>query len=439
MNIDISKVKSIYFIGVGGIGISALARFAKSLGMEVSGINDEESKETLNPLRELGIDIFFQKDFISIKESDMYVYSDAWLNRGPEVIKQAKDTGKPVLSYFEALGFFTKDYYTIAVSGTHGKTTTTAMLSSILEDIEIDPTVIVGSFVKKFGGNFKLGKSKYLVVEADEYMRHFLNLNPSILVITNVDADHLDYYKNLDDIKSAFREMALKIPNDGFIICNPNDENISDVIKDLKCTIIDYTNNFKPNLKLLVPGIHNKKNAACAISVSKILNIEEENILKSLEEFPGTWKRFEFKGKTKNGVLIYDDYAHHPTEVKATLSGFREIYKKENGFKIITIFQPHLFSRTKLLLNDFAKSFYDTDEVWLLPIYYAREIDDGSISSNILYNEINKFTNNAFVFDDFSTLENKLKDYVNTLGEKTIIVTMGASNAYKIGENILNK
>src|SRR5688572_14091831 len=200
MDMDLSKIKKVFIIGIGGIGISALAKMMLSRGLTVSGVNDEESPKTLEPLRALGSDIFYQNELRELPEADLYVYSDAWTYRGPEIIAKAKDTGKPVLSYFEALGEFAKEYKVIAIAGTHGKTTTTAMVSEILIEAGLDPTVIVGSFVKKLGSNFRKGGSEFLVVEADEYNRHFLNFNPYITVVTNIEADHLDYYKDLVDI-----------------------------------------------------------------------------------------------------------------------------------------------------------------------------------------------------------------------------------------------
>src|SRR3990167_3846132 len=213
MNLDLSKIKKVFFIGIGGIGISALAKMALSENMIVCGVNDEESAKTLEPLRKLGADIFYQNELRELPEADLYVYSDAWPYRGPEIIANAKATGKPVLSYFEALGQFAKGYKVIAVAGTHGKTTTTAMVAEVLTEAGLDPTVIVGSFVKKFNSNFRYGNSGYLVVEADEYNRHFLNFNPFITVITNIEADHLDCYKDLADIKSVFLELENQSKN----------------------------------------------------------------------------------------------------------------------------------------------------------------------------------------------------------------------------------
>lgn len=304
MDIDLSKIKSVYFIGIGGIGISALAKFAKMRGMEVSGVNDEESLFTVLPLREMGIEVSLKEKLKTLPEADLYVYSDAWTNRGPEILSKAKDTGKPIISYAEALGLFIKDYKVIAISGTHGKTTTTAMVADILIDAGFDPTVIVGSFVNKFNSNFRFGKSEYLVVEADEYMRHMLYLNPFIGAITNIELDHLDCYKNLGEIEEAFDKF----------------------LSQSEIKISDYKNYLTSIPKLLVPGEHNRENAALALAVVDKLNVDLEKAKESLQNFQGTWRRLEKRGVTSLGTIVYDDYAHHPTEIKASVEALRELY-----------------------------------------------------------------------------------------------------------------
>ena len=354
MELDLSKIKKGFFIGIGGIGISALAKMAISRGMEVSGVNDEESLKTLEPLMQAGVSIIFQKDYREIPEADLYIYSDAWLYRGPEIIEKAKKTRKPVLSYFEALGIFAKEYKVIAIAGTHGKTTTTAMVAEILIDAELDPTVIVGSFVKKFdlsaqtGSNFRYGNSRYLVVEADEYNRHFFNFHPFLTVVTNIEADHLDCFKDLADIQNAFDKFLSQSEN----------------------KILDYTRYLEKVPRLSIPGIHNRMNAAAALAVADFLKIKEEDAQKSLAQFSGTWRRLEKKGETSAGTIIYDDYAHHPTEIKASLEALRELYPAGEK-KITIVFQPHLYSRTKALFNDFAKAFKGTDNIFLLPIFFG--------------------------------------------------------------------
>ncbi len=423
MNLDLKQIKKIFFIGIGGIGISALAKMVHSKGMEVSGVNDEEGK-TIDSLKELDVQIIFQKDFRDLPEVDMYVYSDAWIYRDPDILKKVRATGKPVFSYFEALGIFAKDYKVIAIAGTHGKTTTTAMVADILIDAGLDPTVIVGSFVKKFDNNFRKGNGEYLVVEADEYNRHFLNFHPHLSVVTNIEADHLDYYKDINDIKNAFNQLKLQSEN----------------------VISDYSKYLKEVPKLSVLGEHNRQNAAAAFAVAELLGVDEEIIKKSLANFAGTWRRLEKIGETSTGAIVYDDYAHHPTEIKASLQALRELYGNKH---ITVVFQPHLYSRTKALFDDFTKGFDGADRVMLLPIYFAREDKDESVSSEKLAEAINltHLTPDpspykgegkdlfAQAFPDFESAERGVLGL--DLGSNDVFVTMGAGVAYKITEKAL--
>ena len=461
--LDLSKIKNVHFIGIGGIGISAVARMIKSEGKNVTG-QDMQDGEVVEELKKLGIDIKIGQSYENIpKDTELIIYTIAIDKYDIELAKKIKES--PIIhknkdgqevevfvrSYPQMLDIISRDKYTIAISGTHGKTTTTAMIAQILRDNGNDPTVIVGSLLTNkdgtrsnfIGGNPNRtngqGENKYFVVEACEYRRSFLNINPKILVITNIDNDHLDYYKDIEDIKSAFREMAMKVPMDGFVVCNPNDENIADVIEGINAKVINWEKYLNLDLKLKVPGLHNKKDAACSVAVASILDISKEKAEEYVCNFSGTWKRFEFRGKLSNGTLLYDDYAHHPTEIMATLEGFRELYKKEEGWKITIVFQPHLFSRTKLLLSDFAKSFVYADQVMLLPIYYAREVDDGTISSEILELNINNNSDNAEAFSSFEKLEKNIKIRLEHMGEKDIIVTMGAGEASKIGDFLLKE
>jgi UDP-N-acetylmuramate--alanine ligase len=435
MNLDLSKIntseiqsaRKIFFIGIGGIGISALAKMAMSRGIEVLGVNDEESPKTLNSLRENGAIIFYQNELKELPDADMYIFSDAWIYRGPEYIMEARKRNKPTLSYFEALGQFAKDYKVIAVAGTHGKTTTTAMLAEILIEAGLDPTVVVGSFVKKFNSNFRKGGSdprqggaSYLVVEADEYNRHFLNFNPFVSVITNIEADHLDCYKDLADIKSAFEQLKSQSKN----------------------VIADYSKFLDKVPKLLVPGEHNRLDAAAAMAVADFLGVKEEISQKALSSFSGTWRRLEKRGETAEGVIIYDDYAHHPTEIKASLEALREVYPKGEK-KITVVFQPHLYSRTKALFDDFAKCFKEADKVILLPIYFARESPDESISSGRLAEAIcqnhcqgGASGVKAIAFTDFELAEEYLKN--QNLGKDDVLVTMGAGEAYRVADKVFD-
>lgn len=440
-NLDLQKVKKVFFIGIGGIGISALAKMMLSRGMEVSGVNDEESPKTLDSLRQTGATIFYRGELEKLPGADLYVYSDAWLYRGSEVIENAKKTGKPVMNYFEALGIFAKAYKVIAISGTHGKTTTTAMVAEILAEAGLDPTVIVGSFMKKSGlspasadgaqagSNFRKGNSEYLVVEADEYNRHFLNFSPFITVITNIEADHLDCYKNLVDIEDAFKQLVLQTGD--AVIYKGEYINTSILVREHKGKVVDYTKYLKKVPKMAVPGEHNRLNAAAALAVADILSIREEIAQKSLAEFSGTWRRLEKRGVTPEGTIIYDDYSHHPTEIKAAIQALRELY----GEKTLTIlFQPHLFSRTKALFDDFAKSFKGADRMLLLPIYFAREGKDESVSSEKLAEAICSAGEKAEAYRDFESAEKAILDL--KLGPSDVFVTMGAGEAYRVADKV---
>lgn len=437
--LDLTKIKHVHFIGIGGIGISAIARMMLEEGKIVSGQDLNDTGENIKLLKSLNAQITIGQQIDAIPaEVDLIVYSRAIEVFDKVFLLQLKSL--PILSivYPEMLGLVSKDKYTIAVSGCHGKTTTTGMIAHILMSLGADPTVVIGSFLQGFKSNFIQGKSKYFVVEADEYYRAFLNLHPNILIITNIDLDHVDYYKDLADIKSAYKELVEKVPPNGYIVCDADNLDIKDVIKNAKCEIIDYKT-YLYERTLLIPGRHMQIDASMAYAVGILFGYEKENINEKLSNFQGTSRRFEYKGRLSSGALVYDDYAHHPTEIKASLQAFREKFPKngtKDKYKLYVFFQPHLFSRTKVLFNEFVTSFIDADEVVILPIFKAREIDDGTISSSLLATEIAKAhpSVQALSFD-------QAKDYLSTLtlGSNDIIVTMGAGEAYKIGDNILSQ
>jgi UDP-N-acetylmuramate--alanine ligase len=434
-DLNISTIEHIHFIGIGGIGISAIARMMLQEGKRVSG-QDMQDSEIIEELRKAGADITIGQSLGHIpKDAHLIVYTIAIENYDQDLFQELQKQNIPIRSYPQMLSVVTENKYTIAITGTHGKTTTTAMIAEIVRDAGKDPTVIVGSLLIDEKSNFIAGASEYFIVEACEYRRSFLNVNPSILVITNIDEDHLDYYKDIEDIKSAFRELVMKVPANGFIVCNPVDGAVADVIKDAAARIIDFSKYIHPEALLKVPGIHNKLNAAAAEAVGHILRIGDARIGKSLGEFKGTWRRFEFKGTLSSGAQIYDDYAHHPVEIMATLQGFRELYPRNAGWRLSVIFQPHLFSRTKALLEEFAKSFHDADTVLVLPIYQAREEDDGSVSSLMLSDKIVGASSRAFV--DFEEVENYINHFPHD--DHDVFVTMGAGDVYKIGEDLLEK
>jgi UDP-N-acetylmuramoylalanine-D-glutamate ligase len=272
MDLDLKTIKNVHFIGIGGIGISAIARMMMQEGKEVTG-QDLTNSEIVKELVNEGAEVKIGQALENIpRNTDLIIYTIAIENYAPDLyekLKSQKDI--PIRSYPEMLGIVTKDKYTIAISGTHGKTTTTGMIAQILRDEGKDPTVIIGSLLVGDKSNFISGKSNLFVVEACEYKRSFLNVNPNILVITNIDADHLDYYKDIEDIKSAFRELAMKVPADGFVVCNPDGENVADVVKGISAKVLNYTDFLNPVTKLRIPGVHNKENAAAAFTVASVL------------------------------------------------------------------------------------------------------------------------------------------------------------------------
>jgi UDP-N-acetylmuramate--alanine ligase len=451
----LKQAKKIHFIGIGGIGISAIARMMLLEGKTVSG-SDLSASLVTRELEKAGAKIFIGQslDFIEAG-TDLIVYTVAITEFDPKLFAELKKLPIVSLSYPETLNIISKEKYTIAVSGTHGKTTVTAMIAKIMIDAGLDPTVIVGSLIGDT--NFIMGKSKYLVVEADEYRKSFHNLMPSILVINNIDLDHLDFYKDLADIQNSFLHLAQKLPADGFLVCNTALPNLRPIIEGVKparphsggCQVVDY-GGLEMKEKLLIPGEHNRQNAKTAFAVAKVLGVDLKVAEKSLAGFAGTWRRFEYKGKTKSGVLVYDDYAHNPQKVKAALQGAREMYPDK---RIVVVFQPHLFSRTKLLLNDFATAFGDADEVILTPIFPAREVFDPSISSEILADKIRETPLIPLVrgksespsltrgglggvssFPDFTSIVSYLK---STIGPNDVLITMGAGEQYKIGDSLL--
>lgn len=433
MNLDLSKIKKVFFVGIGGIGISAIARMMLLEGKEVSG-SDMSASEVTHELEELGVKIIIGQGFELIpKDVDLIVYTIAIGHYNPALFEQIKNSGLIFKSYPEMLHYVTNNKYTIAISGTHGKTTTTAMIGKMLVDAGKDPSIIVGSILKEYKSNLVVGKSEYFVVEACEYERSFLNVNPTILVITNIEPDHLDYYKDLADIQDAFSELISQTKS--YVIYNSKDMNTHVLVHEYKgnAFVVDYSKYLEKVPKLSVPGEHNRMNAACALAVADILKIRDEVVQDSLAQFAGTWRRLEKKGVTKEGVIIYDDYAHHPTEVRASLQALRELYPKVEK-KIIVVFQPHLYSRTKALFDEFVTCFDEADQVYLLPIYFAREAPDPEISSEKLALAIKEHGQEVYAFADFNETEKAIKAL--NLGPNDVLVTMGAGEAYKVADAV---
>lgn len=418
-------------IGIGGIGVSALARMYRGQGIGVSGSDQTESAIT-QALQKLGATIFVGQSADHVTDDvDLVIYSPAISNDNPE-LAEARRRKIETMSYPQALGRISEHAFTIAVSGTHGKTTTTAMLADVLEQ-DINPTVIVGSLLKNKHSNFIAGSPDYFLVEACEYKRSFLNLHPTILVITNIDADHLDYYRDIEDIKHAFQELVLKVPLDGAIVCDLEHEHIRDVVKVSKARIINYRAYLDDAIELSVPGEHNRLNASIARAVAELLHVSDTNTLKALKAFTGTWRRFEYKGKTAEGIDVYDDYAHHPTEVATTLKGAKDFFK---GRPVTVVFQPHLYSRTKMFLSEFADALARADRVVIVPIYAAREVDDGSVSHTDLVDAVRTKQVEVHQADSLHDAVTFLQRHPLS---NELILTMGAGDVYKVGEELVDR
>ena len=418
---------NIYFIGIGGVGMSAIARMLRSRGAVVSG-SDASASLVTEGLQEENIKVSLTQVAENIgDEIDCVVYTTAIPKENPELV-EAHRRGLPVYTYAQMLGILSKDLDTIAISGAHGKTTTTAMTSVVFHGVGKKPHVIIGSLLPSIKSNYIKGEEDLLITEACEYNRTFLNLSPKHLVITNIDEDHLDYFKDLNDIKNAFVEMAEKLPEDGKIICDPSLENLAPIVEKFADKIIDYTKFISEVPKLKVLGKHNISNAAAALAAVSIYTDNLEGAKNSLKEFAGTWRRLEVRGVNHKDAIIYDDYAHHPDEIRATIASLREEFDDK---KIVVFFQPHLYSRTKLLLDKFVKALHEADEIYLLPIYAAREPEDPTISSEILtqkLKEIAQKDKKIEYLDSFGSAANK----INEKDAENIVVTMGAGDVYKI-------
>lgn len=440
----------IHFIGIGGIGVSALARYYLNLGHKISG-SDLVETEITKALKKEGAEISIGKHKASNlkKDTDLVIYTLATEKDNPE-LKKAKRLKIRIKTYPQALGELTKKYFTIAISGTHGKSTTTAMTAILLKEAGLDPTVLIGTKLKEFNdSNCRVGKSKYLVIEADEYGGAFLNYWPKIIILTTVEKEHLDYFKNERNIFKTYKEYINHLPKDGILIANKDDKNIlklQSYLKKPKIKIINYSlgqkgevSKIKKSLK--IPGVHNVSNALSVFSFGKALGIKESFILKALSKYKGAWRRFEIiKAKIKNTpYTLISDYGHHPTEIKATLQATREKFGKK---RIILVYQPHQYQRTKLLFNDFVKSFDEADYLILNEIYGVAGREKGSLVSSInLAEEIEKRWAKEFKSQKMERkkivrfIKNQseiLKEISKTIKKNDILIVMGAGDIYNL-------
>lgn len=449
----------IHFMGIGGISMSGFAKLLHTMGFIISGSDNSRSKIT-DHLESLGIHIAYQQVAKNItSDIDLVVFTAA-ISTENEEYKAAIAAQIPMMDRAEMVGQIMSNYKSaIAVSGTHGKTTTTSMLSHIFIAAQLDPTISVGGNLKAIDGNLKIGHSENFITEACEYTNSFLKFNPTTGIILNIEADHLDFFKDIDEIRQSFKKFTQRIPHDGLLVINGEIPHLQKITEGLTCKIITYgTNssefncyadniaydkmgidsfdyfengNYIDRIQLNVAGLHNISNALAAIATARHYNIAMEHIKAGLLAFEGTDRRFQYKGSIQ-GITVIDDYAHHPTEIRATLST-AEKYPHNN---IWCVFQPHTYSRTKSFLDDFAEALTLADKIILTDIYAAREKDPGDISSKDLQEKLIFLGKESYYIPSFDEIKQfLLKNCIN--GD--LLITMGAGDVVQVGESLLTE
>lgn len=449
---ELEKYKKIHMIGIGGVSMSGIAEILKHWGFSVTGSDTAQSEYT-DSLNEHNIPVTIGHDIERVKKSDLVVYTAAISQDDPE-LTTARNSYIPTIERADFLGLLTKIFNdTICVSGTHGKTTTTSMISSCFLEGKLDPTIQVGAYLKQINGNYRLGNSEYFIIEACEYVESFLKFYPKTEIILNIDNDHLDYFKDMDHINLAFKKYVKLLPANGLLVINSDDPNCSALpkyteaktitygIKNQKANFVArnitfnkngfatfdcyYNNTFYKTFSLSVTGLHNVLNALACIAVCHMYGLNKEQIKNGLLKFKGAHRRFEYIGEFGNHISVYDDYGHHPTEIKVTANAM----KNKTYNKSWIIFQPHTYSRTKNLLQDFAKTLTLFDNIIVTDIYAAREKNTYGISSQDLVNEITKLGRKAYYISDFNEIVNFVKS--NALNND-LILTMGAGTITNI-------
>jgi UDP-N-acetylmuramate--alanine ligase len=454
---NLASLKKIHFVGIGGIGISALARLMQSSGKTISG-SDLVGSDIISGLKKYGalITIGRHSPKNIPSDADLVVYTNAIKKTNPE-LKRAQQLKIPALSYPACLGLMMQQYRPLVVAGTHGKSTTTSMLAKIFITAGFDPTVVVGTKIKEcHGSNARLGGGQYFIAEGDEYKEAFLNYQPLGLIINNIEADHLDYYKTEKNVVKAFIKLVKKIPAEGFLVANADDINVKKATERAACRVVtfglangDYLATHivrhgeltrfavkgleQFDLAITVPGLHNVKNALAACVLALSFGIRPEVIQKALLEYSGAWRRFEIKGEHK-GVVIIDDYAHHPTEIRATLAAARQSFP---GRRIWCIFQPHSRDRTKRLFDDFVHAFNDCDKLILTEIYQVAGREGKSKISGLKLAQAIEKTKQDIIF---------IKDYIKItsavakqLKSRDVVITMGAGTITLVSDQLIKE
>lgn len=415
----------IFCVGIGGIGLSAVAQILKHQGNDVSG-SDSSPSEITEQLNKSGIEVTTIHNEENISDTfDLLIYSEAVPKSNPERNK-AKEIGVESISYAQSLGRISKGMKAIAITGTHGKTTVTGMMTSVFHAANMDPTIVIGSKMNVLDNqNFRVGNSKLFLAEACEYRDNFLHLSPDVLLINNLEPDHLDYFKDANKYYSSFQQLAEKMPPEGQLILFEKDKAKLDLGRIKARTILISEESCREETFVLkVPGKHNRLNARAAEVLSKSLDISPEAIKSGLESFRGTWRRFEFKGEV-NGAKVYDDYGHHPTEIRATIQGAREWYSDK---RLVVIFQPHQYSRTRHFFEDFKQAFEGCNEVWITDIYQARDTEEdvSAVSAETLVEAIE---GPDALYIGLDQIPNQIQ---KTADPNTVFLVMGAGNIHSV-------
>ena len=453
------KVNKVHFVGIGGIGMSGIAELLLNQGFDISG-SDVSNTEIIDRLRTNGAKISIGHKPENLSKSEAVVYSSAIPEDNVELIF-ARERGIPTIKRAEMLGeLIALKSTSIAVGGTHGKTSTSSMIGAMLTHSNLDPTLIVGGLVKNLNSNSKLGTGEIVVVEADEYDRSFLQLNPTVAIITNIEKEHMDCYKNMNDLYESFISFANSVPFYGSVVICSDSKGASDIINKIKRPITTYgiksnadvtasnlsfdkmesfyTLSFQGKnigqVSLSVPGEHNVLNSLAAAAIGFELGVDPSKIISGINSYEGVRRRFEIKGAINNNdIIVVDDYAHHPTEVKATLNTAKKGWKK----KIIGVFQPHLFTRTRDFSKEFAKAMMASDVAIITDIYPAREKPIIGVSAKLVYDEMKELGHkNTYYIPDLNDLNSIIEENIN---KEALIITMGAGTIWRYGESILKE
>lgn len=450
--------KKIHLIGIGGISMSGIAEILHAKGAIITG-SDMQSSKAVKLLQEKGINVVIGEDAKLVDEADIVVYTAAISEDNKELIR-AKELNKEMYERAKFLGLMTKDYKNVlCISGTHGKSTTTGMVASCFLEEGINPTIQIGAFLPKINSNYYVGDNEYFIMEACEYVDSFLSFFPTSEIILNIDDDHLDYFKNMDNVKTSFTKYMNLLPENGNLIINVDDDNINSLTLPKNVNILTYginneasvtaknilfddlghpefdiyyNNEFYIHVHLSVLGNHNIYNALATTCMCIMHNISTFAIIKGLNEYVGVERRFELLGKYRENILVYDDYAHHPTEINATLNSVKSIKCNQN----FAIFQSHTYSRTKEHLEEFANVLKEFDNVIIAPIYPAREINIYNVKEDHLVELIKPYNKNVWYIDSFDKIVEFLKD---NLKDNDLVITIGAGPINEVGLKLLNK